>query len=486
MRFDGDGFAGAGWGNVQPVITVLIVAAYAAVLTAVALRARGAGEFGEFSVARRALPLALVFGSLSATYVGPAYSIGFVGRGFNSGLVFLLFGLAFAAQNILVAQFVAPRLRALSGCHTLGDVIGLKYNRACQVIAGLISVGLCTMFGSVMAAAGGEIITGIVDLPMWSAVVIVVGITTLYTTFGGLRASVVTDAFQFTAFAVLLPGVFVWLLLRDGGQGYTLFSSDLLSTTRQGWTDLTPVEILGWITAFLLGETLIPPIANRALASETTATARYGFLLAGGFSVIWFMVMIGLGTLAQRLISGEAPTEEDQVLMSLVRATLSMEWYALILVVLISIVMSSLDSLLNAGAVALTQDLVRPLWSISDDRALAIGRCGTVVLALVAVVLGVRGVGTSILQGLSKCYSIWAPAILPALILGLWIKRPVPLAGMLSMVGGTVTALVFIAIFTFIHPDVPEVLAILPALSVSLLGYLVGHLFGRSPEGRRV
>ena len=69
MRFDGDGFAGAGWGNVQPVITVLIVAAYAAVFTAVALRARGAGEFGELSVARRALPLVLVFGSFFASFV---------------------------------------------------------------------------------------------------------------------------------------------------------------------------------------------------------------------------------------------------------------------------------------------------------------------------------------------------------------------------------------------------------------------------------
>ena len=148
--------------------------------------------------------------------------------------------------------------------------------------------------------------------------------------------------------------------------------------------------------------------------------------------------------------------------------------------------MSSLDSLLNAGAVAFTQDLVRPLRKIDDGQALAIGRCATVFLALVAVALGIWDAGTSILVGLSKCYSIWAPAILPALILGLWIKRPVPLAGMLSMVGGTVTALVFIAVFTFIHPDVPHVLAILPALSVSLLGYLVGHLFGRSPEGRRV
>ena len=71
------------------VFSMAVVAAYVVVLTFVAVRARAAREFREFSLARRALPLALVFGSLAATYVGPVFSIGFVGRGFNSGFLFL-------------------------------------------------------------------------------------------------------------------------------------------------------------------------------------------------------------------------------------------------------------------------------------------------------------------------------------------------------------------------------------------------------------
>ena len=82
------------------VLSVAVVVTYVAVLTFVAVRARAAREFAEFSLARRALPLALVFGSLAATYVGPVFSIGFVGRGFKSGLLFLGVGLAYAVQNI--------------------------------------------------------------------------------------------------------------------------------------------------------------------------------------------------------------------------------------------------------------------------------------------------------------------------------------------------------------------------------------------------
>ena len=91
------------------VSSVFVFIAYALVLTFVAVRARTARKFSEFSLARRALPLALVFGSLSATYVGPGFSIGFVGKGFNSGFLFLAIGVAYAVQNILVGLLVAVR-----------------------------------------------------------------------------------------------------------------------------------------------------------------------------------------------------------------------------------------------------------------------------------------------------------------------------------------------------------------------------------------
>ena len=205
-------------------LPVVVVVVYVLLLTWVALRARAAREFTDFSIAGRNLPLALVFGSLAATYVGPVFSIGFVGEGFHGGMLFWCVGLAYAAQNILVGIFIAPRLRALEGCHTLGDVVGQKYDRTCQILAGIISVGVCAGLAAVMAKAGGDVtknlcarfvvamgsegqdtIARIFDFPHWSAVVIVVSITTLYTTFGGLKASVVTDAFQFSAFAILLP-----------------------------------------------------------------------------------------------------------------------------------------------------------------------------------------------------------------------------------------------------------------------------------------
>jgi len=234
--------------------------------------------------------------------------------------------------------------------------------------------------------------------------------------------------------------------------------------------------------AFLLGETLIPPYANRALASATTQISRNGFILGGVFSTLWFMVMISLGIAARSIIP--ADIDEDMVLLNLVKSTMPTTGHALLLVALLSVIMSSLASLLNAGAVAFTEDIVKPLvvlarrsragraagdsGGLADSAALNVGRLATIAIALTAAV-GVVVV-PSIIEGLLICYTIWAPAILPVLIMGLWAERPRPLAGILSMTVGTAVAIVF---QFWIGVGVPT---IIPALALALAAYLVGHV----------
>jgi SSS family solute:Na+ symporter len=456
---------------VDKVLSVAVVAAYVVVLTFVAVRARAAREFSEFSLAKRALPLALVFGSLAATYVGPGFSIGFVGRGFKSGFLFLGIGLAYSIQNILVGLFVAPRLRALKNCHTLGDAIGQKYDRKCQIVAGIISVSVCTFLAAVMAHAGGVVLNNIFGFPNWSSIAIVIGVTALYTTFGGLRASVITDAFQFTAFATLLPITLLLALAFHLNGGAAAFFKQASVATTTGLNSTSLIEIVGLVAAFLLGETLIPPYANRALASRTTRISRNGFILAGLFSVVWFMVMIALGIVARSIIP--EGTSEDHVLLNLFKLIMPAGGYVLLLVVLVSVVMSSLDSLLNAGAVAFTQDIIKPFAKLPDKTSLNIGRCATIVIAAVAAACAPAV--PSIIDGLLICYTIWASAILPVLIIGLWIKHPRPLAGILSMGVGTLVAMIAIMCL-FILPSIIKVPAIIiPALASALVAYFLGH-----------
>ena len=112
-----------------------------------------------------------------------------------------------------------------------------------------------------------------------------------------------------------------------------------------------------------------------------------------------------------------------------------------------------------------------------NDATLNLGRCVTILIAAIAAIGAVAV--NSIVSGLLVCYTIWAPAILPALIIGLWIKRPHPLAGILSMGVGTIVAVVF----EFIYPAAINIPAIIPALAAGLLAYALGHWMEKTKFG---
>jgi len=456
------------------VSAVAVVVSYVIVLTFVALRARAAREFVEFSVAGRALPLAFIFGSVAATYVGPGFSMGFVGKGFVSGYLFLSLGLVYAVQNIVVGLFVAPRLRRLESCHTLGDVMGLKYNKTGHLITGLVSVGICTGHCAVMVKAGGVVLSDVLGLPQALSIIAIAFVTAAYTAFGGLRASVITDAFQFAMFAILLPLALLLIFALRADVIFPNFLKDATAATSNGFSSTSGVELLGLIVAFLLGETLLPTFANRAFASRTARVSRCGFILAGLFSIVWFTVMVTLGLTARNIIP--TGTAEDQVLLTLVQNVMPAWGFALLLVSLVSVIMSTLDSNLNAAAVAFVEDVLRPVVNLSNKTSLRIGRWATVAITAVAAA-GAIAV-PSIIGGLLICYSIWAPAVLPALIAGLWVRQPRPIAAVLSMITGTTVAL----IVQFVFSLKPEI-AILVAFAASVLAYLIGHIFGKPKLG---
>ncbi|MHC4156510.1 MAG: hypothetical protein ACYST6_16550, partial [Planctomycetota bacterium] len=118
---------------------------------------------------------------------------------------------------------------------------------------------------------------------------------------------------------------------------------------------------------------------------------------------------------------------------------------------------------------------------LSDQSSLNIGRWATAAIAFIAAA-GTAAV-PSIIDGLLICYTVWASAILPALIIGLWVARPRPLAGVLSMGVGTLVALGAI-ICMFVFPSVIGAPAIIvPALGASLLAYAIGHSLSRTKGG---
>lgn len=455
--------------NIQPIDIAGIVAYFVA-CGVFAYLVRRTRSFSEFSVGNRRVPAAMIFASMAATYIGPGFSVGFTGKGFATGYLFYFLALTYPLQTILMALYFAPKLAQFRDCHTIGDVMEKRYGKLTHFLAGIVSVGLCIGFTAVMGKIAGQLLHSITGWSLSVSIAVVTMFTAVYTFTGGIRAVIATDALQFTWFSIVVPVVLLIAFFKSPLSAAEM-SAKATELTRNGFAGMNGIQIFGILVSFLLGETLIPPYANRALSAHTEAASKKGFLWAGLYCIVWLGIVATLGIVAHQFLP--ANTAPDDVFLSLGKMLLPFGTYGLLLAAVIAIVMSSQESVLNAATVSFVRDIIGVNKQPSDRASLILSRVGTLVIALIATI--VAQYAPSIIDGLLICYSIWAPACLLPFLLGMYLKRTTPMAGWLSMVCGGATSIVW---QTFLK-EPGGVPAILVGLAASGIGYLIGHFFGK-------
>lgn len=445
------------------------VAGYFLLMGILGYLTRRTKSFSEFAVGGRSVPATMIFASLAATIVGPGFSVGITNKSWDQGFLFYFLTVTFSVQILLTGLLFAPRLAAERDCNTLGDVMRKRYGRFTHFLTGILSVGLCIGFTAVMGKIGGAMLNGITGWSMPVCLVTVTGVTALLTFTGGLRATIATEGVQFSLKAIIVPTMLL-LAVSKSSVSLSELSAKASSLTTTAFQGMTMWQLIGVAVSFALGEILIPPYANRALAAKTASASKSGFLCAGGFVIVWLAIVAALGVVAHGILP--ADTKPDDVFVALGRAVLPAGVFGLLLAAIIAIVMSSQESVLNSAAVAFVRDLIGIFVSPGEKTTLLLVKGSTLVIAVSAIIAA--QFSPSIIEGLLLLYSIWAPTILVALIAGLYIKETRPLASWFSILGGASTSLGWQ--FAKEPGGVP---AILVGLAASLVLYGIGHALGR-------
>lgn len=412
----------------------------------------------------------MIFASLAATIIGPGFSVGFTGQGYTSGYVFYFLALTYGVQTVLVGFLFAPRLTQFKDCHTIGDVMEHRYGKFTKLLTGIVSVGLCIGFTAVMGKIAGELLQLVTGWPLFVSIAIVTMFTAFYTFTGGVRAVIATDAMHFSWYTLVIPTMLLLAFFKAPHPEELRPMADKL--TAAGFAGLNGMQILGIMVSFLLGETLIPPYTNRALAARTEAASRKGFVGAGIFCGFWLAIVASLGICAHQYLP--ANTASDYVFLDLGRRLLPTGVFGLLLASIIAIVMSSQESVLNSASVAFVRDIVGVNRTLTDRGSLLLGRFGTLVIAGISVFVSTYS--PSIIKGLLICYSIWAPSVLLPFLVGLYHKRTVPMAGWLSIISGGISSVLWQTVLK----EPAGIPAILVGLVFAILGYAIGHAAGRT------
>jgi solute:Na+ symporter, SSS family len=450
-------------------LDIVIIFIYFAILAVAVIFVRRAKSIEDFAVGSRSLPTAIVFATLAASLIGPGYSMGVANKAAGQGMVWALIFSAFSVQLLIIGYFIAPRLRKFDKAYTVGDIMGYRYGRAVKLISGLISVILLAGFVGAIARASGDIIFALTGLNFYWALIISTFVVILYSTIGGIKSVILTDVIQFIILALTIPLTILFASKGDINNIVNIVPAELLSIKGK----FSTIVFMGLFFSFFFGEMLLPMYTTRALVAKNTREAKRGFMLTGGFSLIWFFLCAVLGILGIALFP-----ESENVYVSMIKEGLPVGITGIAIASLLSIIMSSQSSILNSAAVAINYDVFSVISKKyrSKDRALSTSKWSNFIIGVLAVVFAANV--PNVVDALLTCYTLWAPTVVLPFVIGVVYKKAKPVAALSAIIVGGIST----GIWEWIFANPFEV----PSIVVGILGnqfaFWIVQIFVRNPS----
>ena len=296
-------------GSFDATVSILYVLVILAIGLWTGLRHRSASKktnvASDYFLAGKSLKWPMIGLALFATNISCVHLVSLAQSGFDTGLLNGTFEWMASFTLILLALFFVP-FYIKSGVSTLPDFLEKRYNRASRDWLAFISIlSAIIIHISFSLLAGGIVLQTLFGVNMYTSIIIIAVITTIYTIVGGLKAVVVTESIQTV---VLLSGAIIMSVVSYNKMG----GWDNMVGVLQQHNQLDKLSMmrpagdasgLPWY-AVLLGYPVLgiwywcadQTIVQRVLGAKDENHARVGPLFCGFIKIlpVFIFVMPGL------------------------------------------------------------------------------------------------------------------------------------------------------------------------------------------------
>ncbi len=416
-----------------PIDWIFIVL-YLAVIAAVSVWSirRSKESPSDYFLANRNLGWFVIGASILASNVGSEHIVGLAGTAAQSGLVMGHYELHSWIILLLGWVFVPFYMRSM--VYTMPEFLERRYNEKSRILLSIIQLlsYIITKASVTIFAAATVITIFFPSVDFWTAAIILVIVTGIYTVMGGLHAVMYTEAIQ--AIVLLLGStVLMFYGLHEVGGWSGLMSSlpkeklnmfPALSDPEFPWAGIlfaSPiVGIWYWCTD--------QHIVQRCLAARDEKQARRGTIFAAYLKLMPFFIFMIPGVIAFALHQqGRLQLNDpNEAFPTMVRDILPVGVRGLLAGGLLAALMSSLASVYNACSTLFTMDIYKKVKPEAGNKELVkVGRITTAVVVLLGMVWiplmsKISGV---LYQYLQSVQSYLAPPIAAVFLLGVFFKR---------------------------------------------------------------
>ena len=400
--------------------------------------------------------------AIAGDYMSAASFLGISGLVYLSGYDGLIYSIGFLIGWPLILFLIAERLRNL-GRYTFADVASYRLGQLpIRTLSAFGSLAVVALYLIAQIVGAGKLIQLLFGLPYELAVVLVGMLMILYVTFGGMLA---TTWVQIIKAVLLLSGAsfMAFMVLKHVGFDLNLLFQKAVEAHPKGLDIMSPgglvsdpVSAISLGVALIFGTAGLPHILMRFFTVADAKEARKSVFYATGFIGYFYILTFVIGFGAIVLIStnpefldvkGLLIGGNNMAAIHLSKAIGGDLFLGFISAVAFATILAVVSGLTLAGASAISHDLyacVIKNGQATDADEIRVSKIATVILGIVAILLGILFEEQNIAFMVGLAFAIAASANFPVLFLSMYWKNLTTRGAFIGGFAGLFTAIVLV------------------------------------------
>ncbi|QZT37514.1 sodium:solute symporter family protein [Halosquirtibacter xylanolyticus] len=413
-------------------LSIIFLSVYTILIISVGLYNRKSENSEDYFLASRRLPSWLLAITFIASWWGGGSAIDLVDHAFRNGInSFWIYGVPVLLSTFLMFLF-AKAIRKV-GTVSQPQLMEQRYNRWAGLLLTVFIIVFMVLTASVQAIVIGKFFHSFFGISYNSGILIGTGIVLSYSFFGGFKGVVLTDFIQFVFF--LFTAIYLFYVAYDTSGGLENVSRLAEKKGQIGYTSLfhNVSDQLAYVITFGASWMIQANIWQRISAAKNATSAKK-MMLISFFAFIPLYLMVTFTGMFSLVSYSSIPT--GGIVPDMVRNISNPLLSSIIFVGLCSAIMSTMDSLLNTGAMSLTIDVFKRYISpsVSPQKNVMVGRVSTLIMGGLAALIAMRVDSVLKISWIGSDF-LTTGAFIP-LVLGFIWKRGSATGAILSMLFG--------------------------------------------------
>ncbi|MBD1382965.1 sodium:solute symporter family protein [Bacillus sp. IB182487] len=406
------------------------------VLLAIYFSKKEVNSGDDFIIAGHRLPLIVVIGTLTASWVGSGSLVGGASFVYQYGPLAAIFYFLGGPLGIIAMYFIAAKTRALAK-RTVPEMLEVRFGKKTRLFSTIFILLTYISVLSYQFISGGYILHITTGIPEQLGSLLTVLFVIVLAATGGLFSVSYTDMFSalliIFGFIIAVP----FILVEVGG--ISTLVSNLPDTKFTVTGGLTPLQLIGYflpLLVYIIGD---QSMLQRFSASKTEQTARrstIGFFI--GVTTVYCLITFFV-TASIVLLPNIKP---DTALIEIANQSLPLPIGVLILAAFTALLVTTANSFLLSMSGNIVYDLYGQFKEkLPEEKYLNFNRVTVVVIGIIAYLMATFF--TSVLELSIFAYTMYGASVTPVILAGFFWKKATPQGALASVITGGVSTILF-------------------------------------------